>query len=140
AIPAFRALADSRGAGEAMVQLARTYWFRGETDRKRALLARAIEVLEREPPGRELALAYTHSAADHMVANRSAECAAWSEKALALGQQVGLGAAARPAARRATCAAASRTCATLCARAWTSDWATRRSGPTETWGTGCGWS
>jgi len=90
AIAEFRGQADSRGAGEAMVQLARTYWFRGETDRKRALLARAIEVLEREPPGRELALAYTHSAADHMVANRSAECAAWSEKALALAQQLGL--------------------------------------------------
>jgi class 3 adenylate cyclase/tetratricopeptide (TPR) repeat protein len=94
AIAEFRAQGDSRGAGEAMVRLARTSWFRGETSRKRALLAQAIELLEREPPGRELALAYTHSAADHMVADRSAECAAWSEKALALAQQLGLDAEA----------------------------------------------
>jgi tetratricopeptide (TPR) repeat protein len=90
AIAELRGQGDSRGAGEAMVLLARTYWFRGETGRKRALLAQAIELLERETPGRELALAYTHSAADHMVANRSADCAAWSEKALALAQQLGL--------------------------------------------------
>ena len=86
AIAEFRARGETLGAGEAMVRLARTYWFRGETDRKRALLAQAIELLEREPPGRELALAYTHTAADHMVANRSQDCAVWSEKALALAQ------------------------------------------------------
>jgi tetratricopeptide (TPR) repeat protein len=94
AIAEFRAQGDRRGSGEAMVRLARTSWFRGETGRKRALLAQAIELLEREPPGRELALAYTHSAADHMVANRSADCAAWSEKALALAQELGLDAEA----------------------------------------------
>ena len=94
AIVEFRAQGEILGAGEAMVRLARTYWFRGETDRKRALLAQAIELLEREPPGRELALAYTHSAADHMVANRSPDCAAWSEKALALAQELGLDAEA----------------------------------------------
>jgi class 3 adenylate cyclase/tetratricopeptide (TPR) repeat protein len=90
AIVEFRAQGEILGAGEAMVHLARTYWFRGETDRKRTLLAQAIELLEREPPGRELALAYTHSAADHMVANRSPDCAVWSEKALALSQDLGL--------------------------------------------------
>jgi class 3 adenylate cyclase/tetratricopeptide (TPR) repeat protein len=94
AIVEFRAQGEVLGAGEAMARLARTYWFRGETDRKRALLAQAIELLEREPPGRELALAYTHSAADHMVANRSPDCAAWSEKALALAQELGLDAEA----------------------------------------------
>ena len=86
AIAEFRARGETVGAGEAMVRLARTYWFRGETDRKRTLLAQAIELLEREPPGRELALAYTHTAADHMVANRSGDCVMWSEKALALAQ------------------------------------------------------
>ena len=94
AIDEFRARGETRGAGETMVRLARTYWFRGETDRKRTLLAQAIELLEREPPGRELALAYTHTAADHMVANRSQDCAGWSEKALALAQQLGLDAEA----------------------------------------------
>jgi class 3 adenylate cyclase/tetratricopeptide (TPR) repeat protein len=90
AIIEFRAQGDTLGTGEAMVRLARTYWFRGETDRKRALLAHAIDLLEREPPGRELALAYTHCAADHMVANRSPECVGWSEKALALAERLGL--------------------------------------------------
>jgi class 3 adenylate cyclase/tetratricopeptide (TPR) repeat protein len=94
AIAECQARGEVLGAGEAMVRLARTCWFRGETDRKRALLARAIELLEREPPGRELALAYTHTAADHMLANRSEECAAWSEKALALAGELGLDAEA----------------------------------------------
>jgi len=90
AIAEFRTQEEIRGAGEAMVRLARTYWFRGETDRKRALLAQAIELLESQPPGRELALAYTHTAADHMVANRSSDCAKWSEKALTLAEDLGL--------------------------------------------------
>jgi class 3 adenylate cyclase/tetratricopeptide (TPR) repeat protein len=94
AIVEFRAQGDSLGAGETMVRLARTYWFRGETDRKRVLLTQAIELLERERPGRELALAYTHGAADHMVANRSSDCTVWSEKALALAQELGLDAEA----------------------------------------------
>jgi class 3 adenylate cyclase/tetratricopeptide (TPR) repeat protein len=94
AIVEFRAQGATLDAGEAMVRLAETYWFRGETDRKLALLAQAIDVLEREPPGRELALAYTHTAADHMVANRSQDCAVWSEKALALAQELGLDAEA----------------------------------------------
>jgi class 3 adenylate cyclase/tetratricopeptide (TPR) repeat protein len=94
AIAECRARGDTVGAGEAMVRLARTYWFRGETDTKRTLLARAVELLEREPPGRELALAYTHTAADHMVANRSGDCVIWSEKALALAQRLGLDAEA----------------------------------------------
>src|SRR5262249_8054725 len=94
AIAEFRTQGNARGAAEAMVRLARTYWFRGETDRKRTLLAQAVELLEREPPGRELALAYTHTAADHMVANRSRDCAVWSEKALGLAERLGLDAEA----------------------------------------------
>ncbi len=94
ALVEFRAQGETLGAGEAMVRLARTYWFRGETDRKRALLAQAIDLLEREPPGRELAFAYTHIAADHVIAGRSQDCAVWSEKALALAQELGLDAEA----------------------------------------------
>jgi tetratricopeptide (TPR) repeat protein len=94
AVVEFRARGAMLGAGEAMVRLAAAYWFRGETDRKRALLAQAIDLLEREPPSRELALAYTDTAADHMVAQRSQECAIWSEKALALARELGLDAEA----------------------------------------------
>ena len=90
AIGELRDQGDVLGAGEAMVRLARTSWFRGETDRKRSLLSQAIELLEREPPGRELALAYTNAAADHMVASRARECSVWSEKALALALALGL--------------------------------------------------
>ena len=54
AIVEFRAQGRFSARGEAMVHLARTYWFRGETDRKRTLLAQAIELLEREPPGASL--------------------------------------------------------------------------------------
>jgi tetratricopeptide (TPR) repeat protein len=84
AIAAFEAEDDLRGAGEAMVWLGDSLRIRGETSRATSVLAQAIELVEREPPSRELAFAYAQAARDHMMGGRFAECLDWSEKAIAL--------------------------------------------------------
>jgi class 3 adenylate cyclase/tetratricopeptide (TPR) repeat protein len=84
AIAAFEAQDDLRGAGDAMVWLASSLRLRGETSRAQSVLAQAVELLEREPPGRELVFAYANAARDHMMAGRFAECLDWSQKAIAL--------------------------------------------------------
>jgi predicted ATPase len=53
-----QAQGDRLGAGDAMVRQANVLWYRGETARSRILVAAAVELLEREPPGHELAAAY----------------------------------------------------------------------------------
>jgi class 3 adenylate cyclase/tetratricopeptide (TPR) repeat protein len=90
AIADFRVRGDMLHAGEAMARLANALRDRGKTARARALLDEAIELLEREPRGPELAIAYLHNARDHNLSGRHAEALEWSEKALALSQRLGL--------------------------------------------------
>ncbi|HET9462000.1 MAG TPA: BTAD domain-containing putative transcriptional regulator [Gaiellaceae bacterium] len=89
-IPAFQRLGDALGAGEALVGLVQSLRDRGETERSRRLLAQALAVLESEPPGRELALAYLHQARDAMLEIRPTECLEASEKAIAIFERLGL--------------------------------------------------
>jgi class 3 adenylate cyclase/tetratricopeptide (TPR) repeat protein len=84
AIVVFKEGGEGQRAGEAMVWLASSVRNRGETTRAGLVLAQAVELLERGPPGRELAFAYAETARDHMMAGRFAECLDWSEKAIAL--------------------------------------------------------
>jgi class 3 adenylate cyclase/tetratricopeptide (TPR) repeat protein len=89
-IALLRAQGDLRAAGEAIVWLVQALRDRGETDRARGLLDEAIELLEREPPGQELALAYLHDARDGFLGGRSHECIESSEKAIQLFRQLDL--------------------------------------------------
>jgi tetratricopeptide (TPR) repeat protein len=77
-------------AGEVMVDLVASLRDRGETDRARRLLDEAVELLEGEPPGRELALAYLHVARDDSVSGRSHEALASSQKTIDLARRLGL--------------------------------------------------
>jgi class 3 adenylate cyclase/tetratricopeptide (TPR) repeat protein len=81
---------DVLAAGEAMVALVASLRDRGETQRSHELLDRAIGLLEREPPGKELALAYLYAARDHALAGRGQEALEWSTRAFELSQQLGL--------------------------------------------------
>jgi class 3 adenylate cyclase/tetratricopeptide (TPR) repeat protein len=94
AIEEFREHGDSLGAGEAMVTLVLALWRLGRTEQsRRQVLAEAIEILEREAPGAQLARAYARAATDSLLGGRPAECIEWSRKALALADQLGLTAA-----------------------------------------------
>jgi class 3 adenylate cyclase/tetratricopeptide (TPR) repeat protein len=90
AIAGFRHHGDPVRAGGAMVELVAALRDQGETSRARALLAEAVELLEREPPGEELALAYVHKARDDMLSGRAQDCLESSEKAIALSRALGL--------------------------------------------------
>ena len=84
AITGYRAIGDTLGLGEALGLLARTHARRGEIAKAEQLMDEAIEVLERLPPGRELARVYSRKTGDMLTGDRNAECLAWAEKTLAL--------------------------------------------------------
>ena len=90
AIAELRDQGNPLGVGAAMVSLSLVHGFRGETRRGRALLAEVVELLEHEPPGRELASAYAQTAREHMLAGRFEECVDWSAKALTLAERLRL--------------------------------------------------
>jgi class 3 adenylate cyclase/tetratricopeptide (TPR) repeat protein len=90
AIAELRAEGNPLGVGEAMVSLSMVHAFRGETERARTLLGEVVGLLEREPPGSELASAYAQMAREHMLSGRFSECLDWSQKALDLAEQLGL--------------------------------------------------
>ncbi|HEX9599375.1 MAG TPA: adenylate/guanylate cyclase domain-containing protein [Gaiellaceae bacterium] len=90
------AIADARRqenvlrAGEVMVDLVASLRDRGETRRARALLDDAVALLEREPPGRELALAYLNVARDDAVSGRARDCLESSARAIRLLERLGM--------------------------------------------------
>jgi class 3 adenylate cyclase/tetratricopeptide (TPR) repeat protein len=89
AVDAFRERGDLTRSAAAMVELALLKRDLGETAGGRALLQEAIEGLEREPPGQELARAYVQAAREAMLASRFREARGWADKAVALASDVG---------------------------------------------------
>ena len=90
AVKGFRTHGNDLGAGEAMVRAALQLGMLGDRARTRELIQDAIELLETQPPGRELALGYAARAEEEMLAGRSAECLEWAQRALALTRSPGL--------------------------------------------------
>jgi len=89
AIAGFARHGDVRGQGEALNRLCTVFWDQGETRRSRAVLLRAIELLEQERPSPELCSSYVQMAADRVLSGHSEEAPAWADKALALAEQLG---------------------------------------------------
>ncbi|CAN5370778.1 hypothetical protein BH20ACT22_BH20ACT22_11800 [soil metagenome] len=72
--------------GEAMLRLANLWWWKGNSARSDALRAEAIDILERYPPGWELARAYGSAAGQARSSGRLKVAMELSEKALAFAQ------------------------------------------------------
>jgi class 3 adenylate cyclase/tetratricopeptide (TPR) repeat protein len=89
AIGEFRTLGNRVGEGDAMVRLANLLWWRGETERGRMLMQKALELLQAEPPGPELARCFAEIATDRMTAGRLDEVKEWTDRALALAERLG---------------------------------------------------
>ena len=98
AITGYRVLGDTLGLGEALGLLARTHARRGQVARAEQLLDEAIEVLEREPPSRELARIYARKAGELLTGDRNAECLEWAEKTLELATRLDHARRDRPSA------------------------------------------
>jgi class 3 adenylate cyclase/tetratricopeptide (TPR) repeat protein len=90
AIAGYRVLGDTLGLGEALGLLARTHARRGEVARSEQLMTEAIEVLEAEPPSRELARIYSRKTGELLTGDRNAECLEWAEKTLELATRLDL--------------------------------------------------
>ena len=87
AIEEFRGRGDLVSVGGAMAWLAFSASVVGGSERSKSLIADAVDLLEREPPSRELAFASVVMARSHAMAGRARESLAWAEKALALGDR-----------------------------------------------------
>ena len=90
AVAAFEDQQDQVGTGEALVWLCVIKHQRGSVASAEALLDRAIELLEAQPPGRELVFAYAQRALHHMLAARSAEAVEWADRTLELAERLGI--------------------------------------------------
>ncbi|MBA3691171.1 MAG: AAA family ATPase, partial [Actinobacteria bacterium] len=79
-----RELGDPLRVGEALTRLGSQAGAIGDSARTRELLAEAIEVLEAEPPGLELARAYAFRAEEEMFAGHVEESLRFADRALGL--------------------------------------------------------
>ncbi|HET9722653.1 MAG TPA: AAA family ATPase [Actinomycetota bacterium] len=88
AIEEARTRSDPLALGEALARRARSVQVHGQT--ARAMLEEAIEVLETQEPGPELARAYSAMAGHRYVAGENVAALPWADKALALADELGM--------------------------------------------------
>jgi tetratricopeptide (TPR) repeat protein len=91
AVGLFRERDDLVRVGSCLDRLANVLWERGDTAGCRLRLAEAVEVLEAEPPGAELATCYASLASDRLVTGHFREAIEWSERSLELVETLGVG-------------------------------------------------
>jgi class 3 adenylate cyclase len=89
AIDELLACDDRACAGEVMVKLSRVQWERGDRTSGRRNLARAVDVLEHEEPGPQLAFVYAQLAGEKWASGATSECLEWCDKTIALASKLG---------------------------------------------------
>jgi DNA-binding CsgD family transcriptional regulator len=83
-----RQLGDHRGEGDALRMLSRLLFFVGRVGEGEALAIEAVDLLERLPPGHELAMAYGNVAQRRMVIEDLAGATTWGTRALELARRL----------------------------------------------------
>jgi class 3 adenylate cyclase/tetratricopeptide (TPR) repeat protein len=81
---------DQVGAGQALIQVFQSGRERGDTSASQAALAEAIEILERQPAGPELASAYMFAAREASWMGWWNHCLQWIERARPLAEELEL--------------------------------------------------
>ena len=84
ALAEFRERGDLLGAGACLDRLAKVLLEQGDTEESRVRLGEAVALLEKEPPGTELADCYTSVAASRLLTGHFDEAVEWSERSLDL--------------------------------------------------------
>jgi DNA-binding CsgD family transcriptional regulator/tetratricopeptide (TPR) repeat protein len=84
-----RELGDRRGEGDSLRWLARLSWCVGRGAEAEAAALQAVALLERLPPGRELAMAYATVAQLRMINEDNDEAIAWGTRAIDLAERLG---------------------------------------------------
>jgi DNA-binding CsgD family transcriptional regulator/tetratricopeptide (TPR) repeat protein len=74
--------------GDSLRWYARLLWTTGRADEAKATILKAVALLERFGPSRELAMAYSSLAAFRMIDDRDDEAAAWGTKAVELAERL----------------------------------------------------
>jgi class 3 adenylate cyclase/tetratricopeptide (TPR) repeat protein len=90
ALAMYRSVGNELRQGWVLIHLAQEAHARGETTRGDELLSEAIDLLERHPPGEELAAAHTRRAARFAMSGRPRECLDVTERALPVVEAHGL--------------------------------------------------
>src|SRR6266545_2414897 len=83
------AAGDQEKLGEGLRWLSRLHWWAGRRAEAEVAAARAIAVLERDEPGRQLAMAYSNQAQLDMLAYRPEAAIRWASRALELARRLG---------------------------------------------------
>lgn len=89
AIQLWHQLGNETAEGDSLRWLSRSLWVAGHNQQAHQASARAIDLLERHPPGYELGMAYSNQAQLHMLGLDLEQTVAWGEKAIAMGEQLG---------------------------------------------------
>jgi DNA-binding CsgD family transcriptional regulator len=88
ALACWRQAGDALRIGDSLRWLSRLYWFLTRTEDAAAAGTAAVEVLEREPAGRELAMAYSNLAQLAMLADDTDGAVDWGARAARLGEEL----------------------------------------------------
>jgi DNA-binding CsgD family transcriptional regulator/tetratricopeptide (TPR) repeat protein len=75
-------------AGAALRWLSRLHWWAGDPVSAQRDGEQAVSMLEAEPPGHELAMAYSNLSQMHMLAQRPAVAIHWGERAITLAREL----------------------------------------------------
>jgi DNA-binding CsgD family transcriptional regulator len=89
ALECHRAVGDRLREGGALTWLSLILWCPGRTEEAARAGAEAVAILEKLPPGRELAAAWQNHAFTLWAAGRSGEVRAWAEPSLELAERLG---------------------------------------------------
>jgi DNA-binding CsgD family transcriptional regulator/tetratricopeptide (TPR) repeat protein len=79
---------DIRREGDTLRSLSRLLFFAGRTDEAEPVVLQAVELLERLPPGHELAMAYGNVAQRRMVVEDRDAAVEWGTRALTLAREL----------------------------------------------------
>ncbi len=83
-----RRAGDTLKLGHDLTRLTRFAWMHGLRREAESFVEEAIEVLEKSPPGRELAWAYSHKSQLEMLASHTNSAVQWGERALSLAERL----------------------------------------------------
>ncbi|MGZ4232537.1 MAG: LuxR C-terminal-related transcriptional regulator [Solirubrobacteraceae bacterium] len=84
-----RGLGDRRGEGNALRALSRLLFFAGRSTEGEPIALKAVDLLEQETPGHELAMSYCNVSQRRMVVEEHAAAIDWGTRALALAERLG---------------------------------------------------
>ena len=76
-------------SGENLRWLSRLFWFEGRNEEAEKTAADALKMLETEPPGSQLAWAYSNLSQLRMLSQDTEAAVHWGEKAITLAEQLG---------------------------------------------------